>query len=248
MNVVIDGRNVAYDLTGPDRAPVVVFVHGLAASRGIWQGQAERLSDRYRVLRYDLRSHGGSDAVDAVCSRSDLADDLAALLDFLEIDKAVVLGHSGGGVVAMQFAVDHAERLLALVLVGTASECNDKTAAWYERTAKIAGEKGGEAGMRELGLKADSGPAPHGPTFVHVTLAMRSLNTSPLTEALKSVAAPTLIIVGEKDFLGAGGSVILSRTIAGSELEIVEGRGHGIYLEAPDWFAGRVAAFLEKAL
>jgi pimeloyl-ACP methyl ester carboxylesterase len=248
MNAVIGGNAVAYDLTGPEGAPVLVFVHGLAASRGIWQGQAERLSDRFRVLRYDLRSHGDSGAVDATCTRSDLADDLAALLDHLEIDKAVVVGHSGGGVVAMQFAVDHPDRLSALVLVGTASECNDKTAAWYERTAKIAGEKGGEAAMRELGLKADSGPAPDGPTFAHVTLAMRSLNAEPLTEALASVTAPTLIVVGEKDFLGAGGSVILSRTIAGSELEIVEGRGHGIYLEDPDWFADRVAAFLENAL
>jgi pimeloyl-ACP methyl ester carboxylesterase len=248
MNAVIGGRNVAYDLTGPDGAPVVVFVHGLAASRGVWQGQADRLSARFRVLRYDLRSHGESDAVDEACTRSDLADDLAALLDSLDVDKAVIVGHSGGGVVAMQFAVDHADRLSALVLVGTASECNDKTAAWYERTAKIAGQKGGEAAMRELGLKADSGPAPHGSTFAHVTLAMRSLNTAPLTEALKSVTAPTLIVVGEKDFLGAGGSVILSRTIEGSELEIVGGRGHGIYLEDPDWFAARVSTFLEKAL
>jgi pimeloyl-ACP methyl ester carboxylesterase len=248
MNAVVDGNNIAYDLTGPADAPVVVFIHGLAASRGIWQGQADRLSDRFRILSYDLRSHGDSDAVDEVCSRADLAADLAGLLDVLRIERAVVVGHSGGGVVAMQFAVDHPARLLALVLVGTASECNDKTAAWYEKTANVAREKGGQAAMRELGLKPDSGPVPDGLTFSHVTMAMRSLNSSPLTEALSGISTPTVIIVGEKDFLGAGGSVILSRTIAGSELEIVAGRGHGIYLEAPDWFADRLAEFFDRVL
>jgi pimeloyl-ACP methyl ester carboxylesterase len=248
MNAVVGGIAIAYDLTGPAEAPVVVFVHGLAASRGVWQGQSDRLSSRFRVLRYDLRGHGDSDVSAQPCSRSDLANDLARLLDFLGIERAVVVGHSGGGVVAMQFAVDHPQRLNALVLVGTASQCNDKTAAWYEKTANVAREKGGEAGMREMGLKPDSGPVPDGPTFFQVTMAMRSLNSSPLTEALSSVSVPTLIIVGEKDFLGAGGSVILSRTIAGSQLDIVEGRGHGIYLEAPDWFADRLSEFLEQTL
>ena len=79
-----------------------------------------------------------------------------------------------------------------------------------------------------------------------VTQAMRTLNDEPLTEALRGLRVPTLIVVGEKDFLGAGGSVILSRTIPDSVLEIVAGRGHGIYLEAPEWFAERVAEFLEE--
>jgi pimeloyl-ACP methyl ester carboxylesterase len=57
-----------------------------------------------------------------------------------------------------------------------------------------------------------------------------------------------LIIVGEKDFLGVGGSVILSRAIRGSELEIVPARGHGIYIEDPDWFAARLRGFFEANL
>ncbi|RMF23023.1 MAG: hypothetical protein D6760_06230 [Deltaproteobacteria bacterium] len=55
-----------------------------------------------------------------------------------------------------------------------------------------------------------------------------------------------LIIVGERDFLGVGGSVILHRAIACSELEIVPGRGHGVYLEDPDWFAERLRRFLAE--
>ena len=247
----IGGRNVSYEISDPDssgRAPVIVFVHGLGASAGVWKGQAERLGGRYRVLRYDLRSHGESDPVDAPCTRGDLAADLVDLLDHLSIDRAVIAGHSGGGVVAMQTAADRPERVAGLVLVGTASECNDKTAKWYADTAETARREGGEAAMRAMGLKPGSGPVPDGATLGNVVMAMRTLNADPLTDRMRSVAVPTLIIVGEKDFLGAGGSVILSRVIEGSELEIVEGRGHGIYLEDPDWFAGRLAAFVDSRI
>ena len=75
-----------------------------------------------------------------------------------------------------------------------------------------------------------------------------ALNADPLTTALRAVRVPTLVIVGEKDFLGVGGSVILSRAVPASQLEIVAGRGHGIYLEDPDWFAGRLGEFLATHL
>ena len=102
MRVDVNGHVVGYELDGPAGAPTVTFVHGLAASAGVWQGQAERLSDRFRVLRYDLRSHGGSSAIDAPCALGDLAADLVGLLDALGIERTVVVGHSAGGVVAIQ--------------------------------------------------------------------------------------------------------------------------------------------------
>ena len=238
--------DVHYELAGPADAPVVTFVHGLAASLEIWAGQAERLSDRFRVLRYDLRAHGGTSSVDAPCSRHDLAADLIGLLDALGIRTTAVVGHSAGGVVAQQTAVDFASRVSALGLVGTASECNDKTAAWYSRCIELARGEGGEAVMKTMGMKPERGPVPDGPGMAYVIEAMRTLNVDPLTAALHAVQVPTLILVGDKDFLGVGGSVILSRTIAGSDLEIVAGRGHGIYLEDPDWFAQRLGAFLAR--
>ena len=144
MIVHANGLDLRCEVTGPSDAETVVFIHGLAASADIWSGQAERLSDRFRTICYDLRSHGRSQAVVKPCTRSELAGDLIALLDALEIDRAVVVGHSGGGVVAMQSAVEHPERIRALVLVGTASECNDATAKWYLETAEKARQSGGE--------------------------------------------------------------------------------------------------------
>lgn len=248
MRARVGSLDVNYEISGPEGAPVVTFVHGLAASLGIWAGQAERLSDRFRVLRYDLRAHGGAASPDVPCSRHDLAADLAGLLDALGIARTAVVGHSAGGVVAQQFAVDFPERVTALGFIGTASECNDKTAAWYTKCIETARAEGGEAVMKAMGMKPDRSPVPDGPGMAPVIEAMRTLNADPLTTALKAVTAPTLIVVGDKDFLGVGGSVILGRTVAGSELDIVPGRGHGIYLEDPDWFAARLGAFLDRHL
>lgn len=248
MRTRVGTLDVNYDLVGPEGAPLVTFVHGLAASLEVWAGQAERLADRFRVLRYDLRAHGGTASPDRPCSRHDLAADLAGLLDALGVERTAVVGHSAGGVVTQQFAVDYPERVTALGFIGTASECNDKTAAWYTRCIETARSEGGAAVMKAMGMKPDRGPVPDGAGMAPVIEAMRTLNADPLTSALKAVTAPTLIVVGDKDFLGVGGSVILSRTVAGSELEIVPGRGHGIYLEDPDWFATRLGDFLTKHL
>lgn len=226
----------------------VVFVHGLAASANVWDEQCTKLGDRYDTVAIDLRSHGGSPPVAAACTRSDLVGDLITTLDREGIDRAAIVGHSAGGVVAMQAAVEYPDRVSGLVLVGTASECNDKTAAWYVKTAAICEAEGGEKGMKAMGLRAGDAPIPDGPGMAQICRAMSTLNAEPLTEAVSRITAPTLIIVGEKDFLGVGGSVILSRAIAGSELEIVPDRGHGIYVEAADWFADRVGGFLDAKL
>lgn len=244
----VGALDVHYELSGPEAAPVVTFVHGLAASLDAWEGQAERLSDRFRVLRYDLRAHGRTTSLDQPCSRHDLAADLVGLLDVLGIEKSAVVGHSAGGVITQQTAVDFPSRVSALGFIGTASECNDKTAAWYSKCIDLARGEGGASVMKAMGMKPDRSPVPDGPGMAPVIEAMRSLNVDPLTAALREVRVPTLIIVGEKDFLGVGGSVILSRAVEGSELEIVAGRGHGIYLEDPDWFAGRLGGFLARHL
>ena len=248
MKIRAGNFDVEYELAGDEGLPVVTFVHGLAASLDIWAGQAERLRDRFRVLRYDVRAHGGTAAGAGPCSRHDLAADLVHLLDALGIRKSAVVGHSAGGVIAQQAAADFPDRISALGLVGTASECNDKTAAWYSRCIDIATTDGGAAVMKLMGMKPERGPVPDGAGMAPVIAAMRTLNTDPLTERLRAVAVPTIIIVGDKDFLGVGGSVILSRTIPGSEIHIVQGRGHGIYLEDPDWFAGILGDFLARHL
>lgn len=245
MIVSANGLSLRCERSGRKGSPAILFIHGLAASLDVWRLQATILADRFDVVRYDLRSHGGSEAVDRPCTRSDLAADAIAVLDALGIDSAFLVGHSAGGVIAMHAALEHPERVRGLVLVGTASECNDKTAAWYRSTAEKARREGGEVALAAMGMRRDGAAVPDGAGLAELALAMSTLNSEPLTERLRGLRMPTLIIVGDKDFLGVGGSVILSRAIAGSELEIVTGRGHGIYIEDPEWLAERLTRFVD---
>ena len=236
-----------YTVTGSGPL-TVVLTHGLAAGEVTWARQVEALAPRYRVLTWDLRGHGRSAPNPGPCAIPDLAADLRAVLDAAGIAQAVVLGHSAGGVVAMQFALDHPERTAGLVLVGTASECNQRARDFYEDLAAIAETRGMDPVRRRLGVGAEQARlAPTDPaTFARVARAMASLNVAPLTPRLGEIHCPAQMIVGEKDFLGAGGSVILHRQIAGSRLAIVPERGHGLFAEDPDGFNALLLDFLSS--
>jgi pimeloyl-ACP methyl ester carboxylesterase len=226
----------------------LVLTHGLAANTGTWKAQVPSLSAKSRVLTWDLRGHGRSAAPEGPYALGDLAGDLARVLDRAAVERAVVLGHSAGGVVAMRFALDHPERTAGLVLVGTASECNERARDFYEELAKIAEQRGMGPVHRRLGIaEAADAPGTANPAaFAKVARCMANLHREPLTPRLGEIRCPALIIVGDKDFLGAGGSVILSRRIAGSRLHIVPERGHGIFAEDPGAFNGLVQDFLAE--
>ncbi len=237
-----------YEIVGSG-PQIIVLTHGLAASSATWRAQVEALSDGHRVLTWDLRGHGQSGSPEGPYSLADLAADLRSILDRERIARAVVLGHSAGGVIAMQFALDHPERAAGLVLVGTASECNQKAFEFYEQLASLAEQRGMEPVHRRLGLgsRPEELTAPAEPiAFAKVARAMGNLQREPLTPRLGEIRCPTLIVVGDKDFLGAGGSVILSRRITGAELHILPERGHGVFLEDPAGFNALVEAFLSR--
>jgi pimeloyl-ACP methyl ester carboxylesterase len=224
----------------------IALTHGLAASEATWAAQVPAFAERHRVLTWDLRGHGRSAPNPQPCAIGDLAADLCRVLDEAGVERAVLLGHSAGGVVAMQFALEYPQRTAGLVLVGTASECNARARQFYEELAALAETRGMEPVYRRLGVGPDqAAQSPTDPaTFAHVARAMADLNEHPLTPRLGEIGCPAQMIVGDKDFLGAGGSVILHRNIPGSRLAIVPDRGHGIFLEDPAGFNGLVLEFL----
>jgi 3-oxoadipate enol-lactonase len=224
----------------------IVLTHGLAGSGSLWREQVRGLSAEFRVVTWDLRGHGQSGATTDAFTLTDLAEDLGAVLDDVGIDRAVVLGHSAGGVIAMRFALDHPDRVAALILVGTAGQCNQRAADFYEQLASQAIESGMESVHRNLGLAAEGATAGDPLTFAGVARCMANLLNEPLTPEVERIRCPTLIIVGDKDFIGAGGSVTLSRRIPGSRLEIIPERGHGIFLEDPEGFNAMVTAFVQE--
>jgi pimeloyl-ACP methyl ester carboxylesterase len=238
------GWKLHYELSG-DGPELVVLTHGFGATAETWRGQVAALAPHYRVLTWDLRAHGVSGSPDEPITLHTLAADLAAIVQAVG-GPAHALGHSAGGVITMRCALDHPQLVRSLVLVGTASECNARAHAWYESLAITAETHGGQAVLKKLGSRdvADAPPESHG--FARIARAMGGLHTSPLTSELERVQCPTLVVVGEKDFLGVGGSVIISRRIAGSRLEIVPERGHALFHEDPAGFNVLLLAFLQS--
>lgn len=114
--------DVAYRLEGAAGAPVVMLAHGLLTSHRTWEDVARRLQDDWRVLRFDLRGHGGTTAAPAPYSMAQLAQDAVGLLDALEIPRVHFVGLSLGGMLGQYLGAHHGSRFISLTLANTTSE------------------------------------------------------------------------------------------------------------------------------
>src|SRR5205814_1645270 len=120
MLLPLQGRRIAYDLVGPDTAPTVCITHSLASDGGSWAEQVPALlQSGFRVLRIDMRGHGGSDAVAGDYTMRALADDVAEVLQALAIPRVHYIGLSIGGMIGQAFALGHGERLVSAMWCDT---------------------------------------------------------------------------------------------------------------------------------
>ena len=120
MLLPLNGRNIAYDLVGPEDAPVVCITHSLASDGGSWAEQVPALlQGGFRVLRLDMRGHGGSDPVSGDYTMAALAEDVEAALAALAIPRAHYIGLSIGGMIGQAFALAHGERLISALWCDT---------------------------------------------------------------------------------------------------------------------------------
>ncbi len=119
LPIVRDGVRLAYEDRGAGK-PSSVFVHGWTCDRSFFAPQAEHFSRRHRVVSPDLRGHGASDKPDGPYSIAAAADDVAHLIEQLGLGKAIAVGHSSGGSIALQLAAVHPERVAAIVMVDPA--------------------------------------------------------------------------------------------------------------------------------
>ena len=113
-----DGCPIHYWLTGPEDGPAIVFNHTGFVDHTMFESQVALLAPHYRILTWDMRGHGLSQPLRGTLSYQDAANDLVALLDYLEIEQAILVGVSMGGCAAQEVIFRHPERVTALVLVG----------------------------------------------------------------------------------------------------------------------------------
>ena len=254
---------VAYDDTGGASGDVVLFLHGFPHSRAFWAPQLAglpALAPGWRLIAPDLRGFGESDVV-GPWHVDHWADDVVALLDHLDVERAVVVGLSMGGYVALAFWQFHAPRLRALVLADT--RAGDDTPAVRERRHELialARREGSEAvaesqlagalgaTSREerpevvAGLRTLMAAAPVD-GIVGALEAMMTREDS--TPTLATIDVPTLVIVGGEDVLVSRDEAeILRDAIRGSRLEVIEQAGHVSNMERPAAFNHVLSEFL----
>jgi 3-oxoadipate enol-lactonase len=139
MKLSLDGRHVAYDLLGPGTAPVVCFTHSLAADGGMWAEQVPPLlAAGFRVLRLDMRGHGGSDPLPRPYNMGQLSDDVASALAVLGIPRVHYIGLSIGGMLGEALALAHPQRLISAIWCDTLpASPQGARDAWDQRIATV---------------------------------------------------------------------------------------------------------------
>jgi pimeloyl-ACP methyl ester carboxylesterase len=249
----------------------LVLLHAFPLDHGMWLRQ-EPLGESLRLIVPDLRGFGGSTG-SVPRGIADLADDVAALLDGLHLERpAVICGVSMGGYVAQHVAARHPDRVAALVLVDTKLEADTPEA----RAARVdlAGKVGrlGQSILADAMIprllavpRSDADPAVvarHAENrallqalverqpVATIQAALAALGDRPdMTAALTRVEVPTLLVVGAEDQITPPACLEAAEaTIPGAKLLIVPAAGHLVPLEAPEVFNRAIVEFLAEAL
>ena len=261
----INGVNLNYEVAGHGEA--VVFLHGMTGSTKDWANQLRVLSPKYRVVTIDHRGHGKSAAPsgEEEYSVQIFTEDVFALLKMLNIERCCLAGHSLGGFIALEFALEHPDMLAALVLVDTSSGQFARDPNYTQLRQKLD-----ELARTQGTAAAFEYDAAHNPMRIerfqkHPELRevarQKVLMTSvdgyiyasraigkwvPVTPRLSEIKVPALIFWGDEDSPFTEAVQILKKGIANSELITVKGAGHNPHEEAPDVFNKALLEFLDR--
>lgn len=247
-------------LDGTDGAPWLVFSNSLMTDLTLWDGQVARLRDRYRILRYDQRGHGGSAVPARACTFTDLVSDVVGLLDHFEIAAASVVGVSMGGVTMLGLAGLHPERVVRAAICDCSSGSTPANAtAWEERIA--VADAGGIAALVEPTVRRwflpESVEAGHPALdkvramiantpqqgFVRAARALQDYDFRALPERLR---CPTAFIVGAGDGVVPDAMRAMAEAAPDATFTAIPEAGHLPNVEQPARFDAALDALLAR--
>lgn len=254
------GKNVLhYVLTGAKNKPVLALANSLGSDLHIWDEVADLLSGHFRIVCYDKRGHGLSEAPAPPYTINDMSQDVLGLLDVLKIEQAVVCGISVGGLIAQALALSHPDRVLGLVLSDTGARIGS-VESWEQRIATVRAS-GLESLVsptmerwfsRQFRQRHDADvrgystmllkTSPDG--YIGTCCALRDADFHATVAQIKS---PTLVLCGAEDIatppeLGRE----LASLIAGAEFSLIEGAGHLPCIEKPLPMTERMLKFFRE--
>src|SRR5271165_3754335 len=256
----VNGGVVHFSDEGPRHAPVLAFVNALGSDFRIWDDVARILSCQFRLIRYDKRGHGLSEAGPDRYDMADYARDLSALLDRLGVARATVVGVSMGGLIVQELYRQRPSIFAALVLSDTAAKIGTDE-SWDARIAEV--ERGGIEAIADSVLErwftADFRVRRRDELIGWRTMLTRTPRQGYLTACGASkradlrpyagkIGVATLCLVGEED--GSTPVAVvreLAGLIKGSRFEIIPRAGHVPNIERPEALAELIARHAEQA-
>lgn len=238
---------VHHVVTGPADAPPLILSNSLGADLGMWDPQAAALAERFRLVRYDTRGHGGSPVPDGPYSIDHVGQDALALLDHLQIERAHWVGLSLGGMTGMWLAINAPERLDRLVLLCTSARLGPAE-TWRERaeTVRAQGtEAVAEAGVGRWLTERFRAQHPDVAGWLRDMIAATPdsgyaaccavIEHMDLTPGLAGISAPTLVIAGAQDpATPPEHAERIAAAVDGARLEVLDPAAHLANVEQPE--------------
>jgi 3-oxoadipate enol-lactonase len=264
--LALGSYRIRYELDGPEDRPAYVLVNGLTQYAELWGAYQDALVTRgFRVATFDLLGQGASDKPGLFISRDDQVAALALLIDQLGDAPVFLGGISFGGLIALQYAIAHPDRLAGLVAISTFAELSPQLLLIGSalRTGLILG---GTSYLQDLLLPMNLSDAWLGPQLGNLEAVKRQgwltndiyalqnlmesfLDFEPLTPRLSSISIPTMILNGEFDFLTPRAlHETLRIHIPDSALIIIPRAYHAFTLEKPALTADLLSSFAEDVL
>ncbi len=262
-SVAVEKAAIYYDVAGKGNA--VIMIHGGLLTKEMWSGSFEKLAQQYRVVRYDVRNHGKSRSEEVAFAHF---SDLKILMDDLKIDRAVVLGLSLGGKIAIDFALKYPDRVNGLILVApglSGFEPHGPENKAYEEKINAAAKSGDGEKMIEAFMEAWTyGPRRRAEQVDPAVrdkiknMAMVSLQTwndrtkelvpsPPAISHLGDIKVPTMVIVGDLDMPNIVEIVaLLEKNVPHFKKVVIPGAAHMVNLEKPQEFDRAVQNFLSS--
>ena len=239
----------------------VTFVTGIANDLTLWDGQVPALAGDFRILRYDLRGHGGSEATGGDYSMALLVEDLKALLDAQKIQKTSLVGLGLGGALAQAFAIEHPDRLDRLMPCCCRARMIPDFAAMWHKLRETVRQNGLETIVEPTVQRwfSEEFKAAHpdvldnirrmirGTTlegYLGVTAAFLALDVE---DRLQEIRAPTLYVSGAEDKLGGPPALMqgLSGKVKGARHVSVPNAAHIANIQNPEGFNRVLGEFLK---
>jgi pimeloyl-ACP methyl ester carboxylesterase len=243
--------------------PTVVLLHGFPLDRSLWTEQFQALKSTYRVVAPDLRGHGSSPVASRVSTVQEMAQDVLDSLEGLKVvGPFVVGGLSMGGYVALALAIEHADRVRALMLLNSraAADTEQARAGREDLARKVEKAKDVGAVVESMLPKLFApGRAPQrDPIVERVEAMMRRSSSEGVAATLRGLAArpdrtadlpgirvPTLVLAGARDqIVPLDESRSMAAAMSGARLVVVEGAGHLAPVERPDEVNSAILDFL----